>query len=364
MKKKLLKHFCIIVLYLTYHLWKNLLYDMSAQVPYLERTIYFMSDIVVAYAAYLFILPTFFKPKRYVLFTLSIIVLFGLYCLFQYFLDYRWHDYLAPDDKVSPFEASFFFSIHFYYFFQSLVFGFAYWMHKDAITRERITRELESQKVKLESQKVNLEGEALRSELSLLKAQINPHLLFNILNFFYTKTYKLSEEIGEAIVKLANLLRYTMREHAGDRVPLSEEVENITNYIALQQMLFNDELHVDLQISGPVEKKEILPLLLITFIENAFKHGHLKSASHPLLIRIQATDQHIDFFVKNKKGRERKEFCNGIGLVNTKRRLVLAYDDRQTLKIGDEGDFFTAHLVINQPDVPFLSDTQPQLITA
>jgi two-component system, LytTR family, sensor kinase len=257
MRTKLLIHFGIIFCYVAYHIIFNYIYDPSAEVPYADRILYFLSCIAVSYAFYLIILPRYFKPRKYVSLAVSVLLLFGMYCLFQYGLDYMYKETLAPDDPLQPFNLTFFFNIHLYYFFQSFIFGFAFWLHKDALARERKSRELEKQKELLKA-------ESLRAELSLLKAQINPHLLFNILNFFYAKSYHVSEELGEAIHRLATLLRYTMREHADNRVPLTEEVENIENYIAIQQMLFSNELHVDLRVEGDINQKDILPLVLIT----------------------------------------------------------------------------------------------------
>lgn len=199
----------------------------------------------------------------------------------------------------------------------------------------------------MEQRNKEMKVQKLDAELSYLKAQINPHFLFNTLNNIYALSISESKQTPEAILKLSAMMRYATQESQEDRVPLNKETESITNYIALQQLRSNHNLSVTFDITGDTGKYEIAPLLLISFIENAFKFG--VSNHLPCFVNIQITvkNNQLTLVVSNKKMVTPKKDKIPIGITNTKRRLQLQYPDNYQLTIKDENDLYEIKLVIN-----------------
>lgn len=190
------------------------------------------------------------------------------------------------------------------------------------------------------------EREKLNTELSFLKAQINPHFLFNTLNSIYSLAIEQSPHTADAVVKLSSLMRYVMREADTDWVNLAQEFEYISNYVALQKLRLDDTVEVDFGIEGKPNGYKIAPLILISFIENVFKYG--VNPQEKSLIRIQLSVEKgvLQLHTFNKKVRAfyDEETSSGIGMENTKNRLELLYPDNYELKIGDSVDSFTVDL--------------------
>jgi len=227
-------------------------------------------------------------------------------------------------------------------FYRSLLFALAsvgYWFARWAVLLEQRKRAQEHQ-LRL------AEKSLLEANLAFLRSQINPHFLFNSLNFLYAQVYPHSEPAAKGILLLADTMRYALHENAESKVPLAQEVQHLHNYIALNQLRFNNQLQVDFQLTGSVQFVLILPLVLITFVENCFKHGELADPSHPLRIRLTVGGGQLTFETHNQKRHGPKEPHSGIGLANTRARLALAYPERHTLIITDAPDFYTCHLTL------------------
>ncbi len=194
----------------------------------------------------------------------------------------------------------------------------------------------------------NMENEKVLAERQFLQSQINPHFLYNTLNFFYAKSLKHSPELADSVLLLSNIMRYSLeqKENSSGMAFLEDEIEHINNVIRINQFRFNNKLQIQFLISGNTKKIRIVPLILITLVENAFKHGELLDPADPVLITltINETKQLITFTVKNKKRKGPKESGTGIGLQNTKRRLEFAYGDNHTMQSNEEEDFYTASL--------------------
>ena len=214
-----------------------------------------------------------------------------------------------------------------------------YWFARRAVLLERHKREQEQQ---LRLAEKNL----FEANLAFLKSQINPHFLFNSLNFLYAQVYPHSEPAAEGILLLADTMRYALHENIDGKVPLTQEVQHLHNYIALNQLRFNQQLQVDFEVVGTPQFVLIPPLVLITFVENCFKHGELADPAHPLRIRLAVAGGQLTFETHNQKRHGPKESRDGIGLANTRARLALAYPGRHTLTITDAPDFYTCHLTL------------------
>jgi LytS/YehU family sensor histidine kinase len=128
---------------------------------------------------------------------------------------------------------------------------------------------------------------------------------------------------------------------------LADEVKHLENYIAMNQLRFDDQLQVRFELDGSLSYRVIMPLLLITFVENCFKHGELFDPAHPLVIRLGVSNDELFFYTHNKKATGTRPKSSGIGLVNIKRRLDLVYPGQYTLRLKDEPHSYTCILTLN-----------------
>lgn len=192
------------------------------------------------------------------------------------------------------------------------------------------------------------EREKLQAELRYLKAQINPHFLFNTLNTIYSLAVEQSAATAEAVVKLSAMMRYVLNDAGKDFVPLEKEIEYINNYIQLQQMRFDGSVTLHFNIRGIATGKMIAPLILIPFIENAFKYGINAEAVSVINISIYIEATRLHMLVENNKVRHTKniEERTGLGINNTKNRLQLLYAGNYELLIKDD-DVFHVSLILN-----------------
>lgn len=193
-----------------------------------------------------------------------------------------------------------------------------------------------------------LENKRMDAELSFLRMQMNPHFLFNSLNSIYSLSLKKSDDTPQAVLKLSEMMRYMLyeREDAEHKVMLDKEIGYLQNYIGLQQIRFKDKLQVDFRTEGDIEGKKIVPLLLLPFVENGFKHGILIDPDHPFKINLVVGGGKLILQVKNKKNIDNKDFTGGVGLDNVKRRLALLYPGCHQLTISDSSEFYQCELVL------------------
>lgn len=192
----------------------------------------------------------------------------------------------------------------------------------------------------------NLETEKLNAELAFLRSQINPHFLFNSLNNIYALAYKKSEKTPEAILKLSDIMRYMLYESNEDSVLLEEEIDYLKSYIELQKLRFKEKVHVDLHVDIEETGRRIMPLLLISFLENAFKHGVSTDEQKPIRIDIGVQNGRLHFKAENAKNQVNKDQTKGVGLTNLKRRLQLGYPDRHTISIVESENYYSSELFI------------------
>lgn len=195
------------------------------------------------------------------------------------------------------------------------------------------------------------EKEKMLTELAFLKAQINPHFLFNSLNTIYSLALEKSDQAPRAVVKLSDMMRYVLEDAGSDGVLLFQEIDHLKNYIALQQIRFGDSVSVDLQMTGVTENFRIAPLLLIPFVENAFMHGVSPESPSTIRIRLQSVPGEFRMEVYNRKQRSvpGNRSSGGVGLSNVKRRLALFYPERHRLNITENDVDFTAGLTLRIP---------------
>ena len=186
-------------------------------------------------------------------------------------------------------------------------------------------------------------------ELELLKAQLNPHFFFNTLNNIYSLVLKKSDEAPAALMKMSDIMRYMLYDSRNQKVPLEKELEYLEDYIELQKLRFTDPGYIDYEVSGTIENHKIPPMMLLSFVENAFKHGKKRVTNPGITVRIEASEKHFSFMVSNyvvddapvdRTGR------TGIGMKNIKRRLELLYPNSHKLETSNRDGKYTVKLNI------------------
>ena len=198
-----------------------------------------------------------------------------------------------------------------------------------------------------EARKKEVENQRLTAELNFLKAQINPHFLFNTLNNLYYLAYTKSENTPEVIAKLSQMMRYMIYDSNHPRVLLSKEIEYMQSYISLERLRLNNQIPIEFNIHGNTENVWIAPFIFITFLENAFKHG--VSSNNPkawIKLSIALNGTECTYTVENSKAPATPNSSekSGIGLQNVQRRLELGYRDQYVLKIEDKPEVYFVQL--------------------
>ncbi|MEZ4774455.1 MAG: histidine kinase [Bacteroidia bacterium] len=195
----------------------------------------------------------------------------------------------------------------------------------------------------------SLEQEKLKAELSALKHQINPHFLFNILNGLYGLAYQNDDEpTAEGIAKLSHLMRYMLYESNDNAVLLDKEIRYMENYIDLQRLRTQGAVDIDFSVKGEVQGKKIAPMILIPFVENAFKHGVSTAKPSSIVIQLNILENDLSFRVVNTIHRSESSAApfGGIGLKNVEKRLNLLYKNAFRLEIDQKNGFFEINLTI------------------
>jgi len=191
------------------------------------------------------------------------------------------------------------------------------------------------------------EEEKLKTELSFLKAQINPHFLFNTLNSIYALAVKKSDSTPESVTKLAAIMRYVITDAAHDFVLLEKEINYVSSYIELEKLRLTQKVRLTYSVTGDPAGKQIAPLIFIPLIENAFKHGVSTVEDSTINIKIEIRDNTLHLKIDNTKVRLDKKNNNGLGIENVKKRLNLLYGGKHELKITENEKDFSVNLVVH-----------------
>jgi LytS/YehU family sensor histidine kinase len=244
------------------------------------------------------------------------------------------------------------FTIGIWWWYMFSLFSFAYYTFKNSIVTERKSRVKEAQQfniqnenLQLKSDNLQLQNEKLTAEYNYLKTQINPHFLYNTLNYFYAETMSQSPRAAKGIALLSRIMRYSLKPTDADgKMLLADEIANLENYLNLQRIRFEDDLVLDCQLPETVPVLyRILPHLLLTLAENAFKHCEPDTLVH---INLTVTNNTINYVVQNRVRNEALEKGTGVGLRNMTDRLNLWYGDKCTFNYREANGIFTATLII------------------
>ncbi|MCB2196074.1 MAG: histidine kinase [Bacteroidetes bacterium] len=205
--------------------------------------------------------------------------------------------------------------------------------------------------VRGEQQKQRLIQEKLYSELTYLKSQVNPHFLFNTLNNLFSLARKNKDfETANGISKLSKMMRYMLYEGNTDKIMLSKEIDYIENYINLQKLRFHpdDDITIGFNYTGNIESFMIAPLLLIPFVENAFKHGISIQNHSYIMINVHVKGDVLEFIIRNTKhSADKNSEYSGFGLNNVQNRLQMLYENEHELIIKETDIEYQVTLILN-----------------
>ena len=189
--------------------------------------------------------------------------------------------------------------------------------------------------------------EKITAQLQLLKAQLHPRFLLNTLNNIYSFALHNSPKTPQMVLKLSSLLSYMLYDCKAEEVLLEKELEVMKNYIDLERERYNDKIDISINIEGDIQDKYITPLLILPFLENAFKHGTSEQLERPWMsVDIAVKDHLLQCKIVNSKNEFVPFHENGVGINNVKKRLEFLYPGKYDLKLADEGEFFVVSLLL------------------
>lgn len=304
---------------------------------FLQRLLFQLMWLPVAmlycYPFVYWVLPKFLLKGSYVQF--GVLVL--LWVLTGWFVNYYFRLYIfipvreamgITNMSRNAGEQGTFFSLTAVWCFLSTVVLFKHWLKK-------------------QQEWLQAEKEKVTAELKLLKAQVHPHFLFNTLNNIYSFSLTGSPKTPELILKLSSLLSYMLYDCKAEQVLLEKEIEVMKDYVDLERERYGNKIEISWNIEGEVEDKYISPLLLLPFLENAFKHGTSEQLEKPWLsFDLLVKQNSMKCKVVNSKNEFLPVSNHGIGVENVKKRLAFLYPGQYELKIKDEGDFFVISLLL------------------
>lgn len=293
-------------------------------------------QIIASYLTVYYLVPKFLSKKRYVEFAIWFAISAYLISAFARFLIvYAAEPILFPPDPYKETIAEIFMEIKWIvlaYFPATYIMVFFFWL---------------VMYLNLSRKNVELQNEKTSAELKMLKAQLNPHFLFNTLNNIYSLSLDNSTKTSESIGKLSEILDYVLYRCDSKFVPLSDEIKLLDNYIALEKLRYDDRLQITFEKEVDYDN-EIAPLILLSLVENAFKHGAGEDGGSPEInISLQSKNNTFTFLISNSVANANEEKSNpSIGLKNIKKQLELIYGNNYNLEIEEKSNSFTVTLKI------------------
>ncbi|HCT31234.1 MAG TPA: hypothetical protein DIW31_11020 [Bacteroidales bacterium] len=308
--------------------------DEVSRIDFIFSGLFHLSIFVGVYFNLALLMPKLFNKKSYLIYLIALVVIILLSTLLNQLIFNRLADVFFPSYYfVSHFEfwnVGFFIAV--YMLITSLLKLSASWFELQEMNNKFI----------------RIEKENIKSELNTLKAQINPHFLFNSLNVIYAQAIKSSNKTPEAIIQLSDILRYVIYNSANDKVSLKTEIKLIEDYIELQKFRVDETSKIKFEHHVQNENCTIAPMLLLPLVENSFKHGIKGDFEHTFVnILLKATNSSVQFEIENNKGIDEKENKSGIGLANIHQRLLLLYPDKHEFKIEESETLFKVKMALN-----------------
>ncbi|RZL01332.1 MAG: histidine kinase [Hymenobacter sp.] len=287
--------------------------------------------LVTFYFCYLLVFPHLLRTGRLLLLTLGLVAAVLVLTGVRAALEEGLYPLLLGFQNYEPGTS---FSIYLfdglYYTIPIAALSAALWAGETALRREREHRQLTEEK--------------RVAEAAFLKTQLNPHFLYNTLNMLYSMAYGVDKGLANSLLKLSDLMRYMLRDTPDGLVELSAEIEYLDNFLDLYRLRYPGRLCAELTVQGNPTGYRVAPLLLIPFVENAFKHGVLDDPATPVRLLLTLTAGTVAFTVENQRHNYQADATSGIGLTNLRRRLELLYPGSFCCQAGPIGAQFRAHL--------------------
>jgi len=291
------------------------------------HTLLYIAPIVIFYLHSDIIVPYFFIKRRYLYYFSSVLALYGIFFFINDMLSPILEKMVAivsiENPSIHVLKGKQMITSRSFVFFITLAASGMYGYSIQNAKRELVLKEMEKQQ--------------MESNLQLLKSQLSPHFLFNAMNSLYSLSLKKSEDLPNAILTFSDLLRYNTYDSSEDFVDVEKEIEYLHNYIKIQKLRVAEESTIlfDEEIDKHASVK-IAPMILVPFVENAFKHGRSAEGTVDIAIRICVTASEINFCISNKIfASGTKDFAHGIGIQNVKTRLQLIYGPKHHLEIQE-----------------------------
>ncbi len=305
-------------------------WDLVYITPFQKSFVRFVLLLALFYTSYYFLIPKLYFNNKKVLFIISLLCSYAILIgITELISDDEFKMHRAPDGFGPPPQHPMFLDSQTLIPFL-LVVALAFL-------------------IKINSRLTEIHDEKLNAEVSYLKAQINPHFLFNTLNSLYALTLQKSDEAPNAVLKLSGIMRYVVTESSQDFVALGKEIDYIKDYIELQKLRLDNSVSLSFEIHGTTTGRAIAPLILIPFIENAFKYGINPDENSFIEIDITVENQSLHMNVKNSivAAEIDEEFKTEEGLKNTQKRLDLIYSGKYELEIDEEQNVYNVNLKID-----------------
>jgi two-component system LytT family sensor kinase len=291
-------------------------------------------NMIEFYFLYLWVYPRFLKSQTIFKLIVGIITALIGFIVLRYFIEevaflYLFHIHNYGAGTTIP-----------YYIFDNIYFGASAILVSAAVY-------IGFAALYKEQENKSLREEKIQAELAFLKSQVNPHFLYNTLNYIYSLAYPVSDKLANAIIKLSALMRYMLHESGTATVQIQKEIDYLNNYIEVYRLRFESRFFVNFQTHINARSPMIASLILIPFVENAFKHGIVDDPECPVMIDLNFTEKGLYFSVVNQINQNQKDISGGVGLTNIRRRLELIYPGAHELTIIATGGIYKTILTIN-----------------
>jgi hypothetical protein len=311
-------------------------FEFFNQRGFQHEMLYFFLLLIFFYLSYYFLIPKFFDQKKYIYFILWVAF---FYIAFSWLSAIGKHQEIIENMHMSP-PLRHIKNPHWINFI--LFHEFNHHLFKFLIVL------VSAMLIHIHNKFKKIAKEKVDAELSFLKAQIKPHFLFNTLNSIYSLAIQKSNEVPHAIALFSVMLRYITNEAHKNFIPINKELGYISSYVGLQKLRFENTVNVEFFVEGSTDEREIAPLLLSTFVENAFKYGVNPEKKSIIKISVFVSETEICLTVFNNKVLDQKTQITegGLGLENVKKRLDLLYTNLYELNINDEKESYSILLKI------------------
>jgi sensor histidine kinase YesM len=289
--------------------------------------------IGLIYGALIWLTPKYFRTKQYGKFAIGIFILLLSTSTFRFFVG----EFMAITlewDIQAAFIPSYFATTIFSGFF-ILMLSLPLWLIDNWFKKGELEQELKTYQ--------------LEAELRFLKAQVNPHFLFNALNNIYSLSFTQSSKTPEMILKLSDMMSYMLYDCKSEQVKLTSEIDYLHNYIALQQLKKEGEYNIEFETFGALNQISITPMLFIPFFENAFKHGNLDDTKIGWMKGELSVEENVLYFKMSNsyETKQKKEAKSGVGLENIRDQLQLIFPNQHHIQITSNEEIFHVDLKIN-----------------